>query len=341
MTNDTSTTQSPALDKRTQAFVRCCLGSKLVEIDDIKKVVASLMVESGDFSPERIADGMVGAGMLTRWQSDKLLSGHNRGFHLGSYKLLRPLGRGGMGVVYLGEHDVMKRLMALKIMPPEASEDPRRVDRFKQEARAAAQLDHQNIVRAYDFAEASGKLYIVMEYVDGIDLQKAVIRDGTMNVSAAMDILTQTATGLAHAHERGIVHRDVKPSNIILRTDGMVKISDMGLARIGWAGADGLDQKKRLMGTADYVAPEQAIDSTSVDARADIYSLGCTFYFLLTGVAPFEAETVSQRLAKHQTAPVPDVRESCPDCPAAIADLLKRMMAKRPEDRPNLSLIHI
>lgn len=328
----TTPASAPVLDDATRSFVKRALAASLVEIDDLKKVVVSLMAGHPVFTPKRLADGMVAAGVLTQWQATKLLSGKSKGFYLGSYRLLRPLGRGGMGVVYLGEHHVMKRLMALKILPPEATKDARRIKRFQDEAKACAQLDHPNIVRAYDFAEAGGKLYIVMEYVDGIDLHHAVIRDGKMSVGEALDALTQAASGLAHAHDRGIVHRDIKPSNLMLRTDGVVKVSDLGLARIGWA--DDVEENKRLMGTADFVAPEQAINSKSVDARADIYSLGCSFYFLLTGKAPFDGASVAQRLAKHQTSPVPDVRTLRPDCPAGVAELLMRMMAKRPEDRP-------
>ncbi|MEM9369458.1 MAG: serine/threonine-protein kinase, partial [Planctomycetota bacterium] len=257
----------------------------------------------------------------------------SKGFFLGSYKLLRPLGKGGMGVVYLGEHHVMKRQMALKVLPSDALKDERRIDRFKEEARASAQLDHPNIVRAYDFNEASSKLYIVMEYVDGTDLHQVVARDGVMEVGAALDAIMQAASGLAHAHQRGIVHRDIKPSNLMLRADGVVKVSDMGLARIGWSGSEE-SNSKRLTGTADFIAPEQALNSQSVDARADIYSLGCSWYFLLTGKPPFQGSNMQQKLAKHQTAPVPDVRELREDCPSNVAAVISRMMAKRPADRP-------
>ena len=136
-------------------------------------------------------------------------------------------------------------------------------------------------------------------------------------------------------HERGIIHRDIKPSNLLLRTDGVVKVSDLGLARIGWTGADDPSKNNRLLGTADFVAPEQAINSKTVDARADIYSLGCTLYYLLSGKSPFSGASMAQRLAKHQTEPTPDIRKHRPDCPAAVAELTMRMMSKRPEDRPN------
>jgi serine/threonine-protein kinase len=322
------------LDEATRSFVKRTLAANLVELSDIKKVVVSLLADNARFTPQRLAEGLVGAGLLTRWQAKKLLAGKSAGFYLGSYRLLRPLGKGGMGVVFLGEHHVMKRLMALKVLPAKALADERRIERFKEEARASGQLDHPHIVHAHDFAQTNDKFYIVMEYIDGIDVHQAIRRDGVMSYGDALDVISQAASGLAHAHERGIIHRDIKPSNLLLRTDGVVKISDMGLARVGWQGADDSSSKNRLMGTADFIAPEQAIDSKTVDARADIYSLGCTFFYLLTGRPPFVADSVQQRLAKHQTAPPPNVRSVRSDCPPSIADLIMRMMAKRPEDRP-------
>lgn len=320
------------LDDRTRSFVKRTLDAGLSELDDIKKVVAALIAADQRFTPESLAEGLVGAGLLTKWHAAKLLAGKSGGFYLGSYKLLRPLGKGGMGVVYLAEHHVMRRLMALKILPPEASADGRRIELFKSEARACAQLDHPNIVRAYDFAESGGKLYIVMEYVDGIDLQLAVQRDGVMAVEDTIDTLMQVTSGLAHAHERGIVHRDIKPSNLLVRTDGVVKLSDLGLARIG-VGEAGEPIRKKLMGTADFISPEQAINGKTVDFTADIYSLGCTVYYMLTGRPPFTG-TAAERLAKHQTIPVPDVRNCRADCPPSLVDLIERMTAKRPPDRP-------
>lgn len=323
----------PMLDDATRAFVRRALNAGLVELDELKKVVTSLMTESDHFTPDRLASGLTGAGVLTKWQASKLLSGRSKGFYLGSYRLLRPIGKGGMGVVYLGEHHVMKRMMALKILPPEATDNPKRLQRFKEEARACAQLDHPNIVQAYDCDAAGERFYIVMEYVDGIDLHHAVSRDGVMSPSEAIDLISQAASGLAHAHERGIIHRDIKPANLLLRTDGVLKVSDLGLARIGMSGV-GDTESNRYMGTADFMAPEQAINSQNVDARADIYSLGCTLYFLLTGRPPYSGDSVKQRLAKHQTAEIPDPRQHNANCPAVLFELMSRMMAKRPENRP-------
>gem|GEM_PF-1417531 len=333
-TNQNKTTGQPMLDEQTREFVRLALGAGLLDLADLKKVVVSLLSESEIIDRDRLAKGLIGAGLLTDWQAKKLLAGRGRGFFLGSYKLLRPLGKGGMGVVYLGGRRVMKRQMALKILSTESAQDARRIERFEAEAKAAAQLDHPNIVRAYDFAEDNGRSFIAMEYIEGVDLQFAVQRDGVMSISAALDAMKQAASGLAHAHGRGIVHRDIKPANLLLRGDGVLKISDMGLARIGWQGEAPNDAgRSRLLGTSEFLAPEQAMDSRSVDGRADIYSLGCTLYFLLTGEPPYPAATSSQRIAKHQTAAPPNIRESRSDCPPALAELAIRMMAKRPEDR--------
>ena len=193
----------PVLDDATRDFVRRAMHAGLVKLDDVKKVVVSLMTESVHFTPERLAAGLVGADLLTPWQSRKLLAGKARGFYLGNYRLLRPLGRGGMGVVFLAQHAVMNRLMALKILPPAASKEARRIERFKEEARASAKLDHTNIVQAYDFSEADGKLFIVMEYIEGIDLHRAIVRDGVMSPAASLDAIIQTTDALAHAHQRG------------------------------------------------------------------------------------------------------------------------------------------
>ena len=323
----------PVLDDSTRDFVRRAIHTGLVELADIKKVVVSLMTEDVVFTPERLSEGLVNADLLTPWQSRKLLAGKGKGFYLGNYRLLRPLGRGGMGVVFLAQHTVMNRLMALKILPSEASKDARRIERFKEEARASAKLEHPNIVQAYDYSESDGKLFIVMEYIEGIDLHRAVARDGVMSPAESLDAMIQTTDALVHAHQRGIVHRDIKPSNLLLRNDGVIKVSDMGLARIGYT-ANRSDSPNRLTGTADFIAPEQAIDSQTSDARADIYSLGCTWYFLLVGKPPYVGSNVAQRLAKHQTAPIPKVSDARSDCPSSVCTLIQRMMAKRPTERP-------
>lgn len=322
------------LSDETKKFVARALKSDLIELSEMKQVVGSLLAQKCDIDSKAIVKAAVGAGHLTRWQGKQLLAGHFDGFFLGNYKLLKPLGAGGMGVVYLAEHNIMQRRMALKILPVAAMQDKTRVARFQGEARAAAQLDHPNIVRAYDFSEAGGKAFIVMEFVDGMDLHHVVARDGVMSFRAAVEVLMQAADGLSHAHSRGIIHRDIKPSNLMLRQDGVLKISDMGLARIGYQ-SDGniTSEGGGVMGTSDFLAPEQALDSHGVDGRADIYALGCTLYYLLTKQPPYPSENLASRIAKHQTAPPADIRDLRPDCPAALAELAMRMMAKQPADR--------
>ena len=324
---------APSLSEDAKNLVRRTLAAGLADIDAIKPCVAAMMADTAAIDARSLADALVGGGVLTRWHAKKLLGGAAKGFYLGNYKLLRPLGRGGMGYVYLGEHHVMKRRMALKVLPPDSTTNADRVERFKAEAAAIAQLDHENIVRAYDFGQCDEKLYMVMEYVDGVDLGTAIARDGVLSPSDALHLMTQAVAGVRHAHDRGIVHRDLKPANLLLRGDGVLKVGDFGLARMGVQTIVAEDSG-RLIGTADYLAPEQAVASATVDARADVYALGCTLYYLLTGTPPLRGDSVRQTLARHRTAPPPDVRDLRPEVPAAVAELCRRMMAKRPDDRP-------
>ena len=245
-----------------------------------------------NFSLGRIANGMVNAGVITRWQRDMLLKGKKRGFFLGKYILRKPIGRGGMSVVYLGQHQRITRPVALKILPPEEAANKHMVVRFEREANIAAQLDHVNVARIFEYDDANQKHFIAMEYVDGLNVYEVIDRNGPLSITNAIDIAMQTTSGLMHIHDRGIIHRDVKPTNLLLRNDGVVKVIDMGLAKMGWPDLQGIEPN-RLMGTADYVSPEQIDNAINVDVRTDIYSLGCTLYFALTGLAPYPGKTVS------------------------------------------------
>lgn len=321
------------LDSDARLFVRRLLESKIADLKDVKKVCRLIVVDDDGFSLGRIAKGLVDSGVLTRWQRDMLLRGKKRGFFLGDYQLRRPIGRGAMSVVYQAEHRTIKRPVALKILPPDEADEAILVDRFKREANIAAQMDHTNVARVFAFEEIGNKYFMVMEYVDGLNLFEVVRRDGPLSVRQTLSLTLQIATGLAHIHERGVIHRDVKPTNLLRRDDGVMKIIDMGLAKMGWPEMQGLDPS-RLVGTAEYVSPEQIVDCRQADARSDLYSLGCTMYFLLTGKAPFVSSKVPKLLAMHQSDAVPDVRATKPDCPDAVADLLKRLLAKRKDDRP-------
>ncbi|MBA4065561.1 MAG: hypothetical protein C0501_17970 [Isosphaera sp.] len=270
------------------------------------------------------------------------------------YKVLSELGAGGMGVVYKAEHRIMGRVVALKVMAPHLTAKAGSADRFRKEVRAAARLGHPNIVTAHDADEAGGLHFLVMEYVDGVSLERLVAKRGPLPVTAACALARQAALGLGHAHARGMVHRDIKPQNLMVTRRGHLKVMDFGLARFvrdgveaeagppgrlpfgaGKPVADPLTNPNLLMGTPDYLSPEQARNSAAVDARSDLYSLGCTLYFLLTGAAPFaRASSLIDKLLAHTEEPPPPVREVRPDVPEGLAALLWRLLAKNPDDRP-------
>ena len=272
--------------------------------------------------------------LITPWQNERLLEGRHKGFFLGKYKLLGHIGTGGMSTVYLAEHTLMRRRVAIKVLPQARVNDSSYLGRFYVESQATASLDHPNIVRAFDVDNEGKNHYMVMEYVEGDDLQRIVEREGFMPFNRAADYVRQAADGLGHAHERKLIHRDVKPANLLLDSTGVIKVLDMGLARIT-TNTHSLTQEhnENVLGTTDYLAPEQALDSHNVDARADLYSLGCTLYFLLTAHAPFPDGTLAQRLMKHQSEEPQPIIEVRPDAPPELIKICRKMMAKKPEDR--------
>lgn len=238
--------------------------------------------------------------------------------------------------MFLGEHVVIKRRVAIKVLPPQRTKDASFLQRFLREARATARLNHPNIVRAYDIDQQRGTHYMVMEFVAGRDLKTVVHQDGPLSLPLAANYIAQAACGLQHAHSCGLVHRDIKPANLVVNERGVVKILDLGLARLDHdeeTASLTLEHRENVMGTADYLAPEQARNCHEVDHRADIYSLGCTFYFLLTGHPPFTEGTLAQRMLKHQTERPRDVRADRPDCPHALAEVCMKMLAKEPDER--------
>jgi serine/threonine protein kinase len=283
----------------------------------------------------RLADLLVEEGLVTRWQADKLLSGRHKGFRLGKYKLLGEIGKGGMSRVYLAEHELMKRRVAIKVLPQNRVNDSSYLERFRLEARAVAKLDDPNIVRAYDIDNEQNIHYIVMEYVDGQDLHQMVMGQGPLDYDTAADYIAQVANGLQHAHEMGLVHRDIKPANCLVDRHSVVKLLDLGLAKLIEDDQASLTManEENVLGTADYLAPEQALNSHEADSRSDIYSLGCTLYFLLTGGPPFPEGSISERLLKHQTAKPESIFKSRPDAPPSLVDICETMMSKKPDDR--------
>jgi serine/threonine protein kinase len=244
-------------------------------------------------------------------------------------------------MVFKARHRILGRVDALKILPPSFARNRGAVMRFRREFEAAGRLRHVNVVGAFEADEDRGVHFLVMDYVQGITLDCVVGEQGPLPVDEAVDYLIQSAQGLEAVHEQGIVHRDIKPGNLMLDRLGTVRVLDLGLARIVNPGnafhasvAGRLTQTGMYLGTIDYMAPEQAEDSHSVDHRTDIYSLGCTFYFLLTGREPFPETTILGRLVAHREHPAPSLRAIRPDVPPALEAAYQKMMAKRPEHRP-------
>ncbi|MDB5342738.1 MAG: stkP 3 [Schlesneria sp.] len=254
---------------------------------------------------------------------------------LGNYVLLEKIGQGGMGTVYKAEHRRMKRLVAIKMLPLNLMQNSDAAARFQREVEAAAKLRHANIIAADDAGEANGIRFLVMEYVDGIDLSALVKKSGPLTVTQAISSILQVARGLEFAHSEGVVHRDIKPANMLLDKKGTVKILDLGLARIEGNTADqaALTGAGTVLGTVDYMAPEQALDAKHADARADIYSLGCSLYYLLTGSPVYDGDTLTARLLAHQNQPIPSLRDRRADVPRQLNAVFQKMVAKKVTDR--------
>ena len=286
--------------------------------------------------PREATDALVADGILTTFQSEQFLLGKWRGFTVGKYKLLERVGIGGMGQVFLCEHMFMKRRVAVKVLPPAKAEQPAALGRFYREARAAGALEHPNIVRTHDIDQDGNLHFIVMEYVDGSNLLDIVKKFGAMDVRRATHYIRQVADGLDFAFKSGIIHRDIKPGNVLVDRSGTAKLLDMGLARFYHDQTDMLTVKyddKIVLGTADYVAPEQVANSHAVDVRADIYALGASFYFLLAGHPPFPTGTVSQKLLWHRTKDPTPIRQLRPEVPEGLAAIIAKMMQKDPNNR--------
>ncbi len=330
-----------ALKLTVESFLQVVRQSGLIEKDQLQKLLLEYKARGVDVTKaQSIADALVGGEVITRWQAEKLLAGKHKGFSLGKYKLLDLLGKGGMSSVYLAEHVLMKRRCAIKVLPSKRVNDSSYLARFHREAQAVASVDHPNIVRAYDVDSAQDRdseiHFLVMEYVNGQSLQELIIRNGPADYADAVEYIRQAAEGLEHAHRAGLVHRDIKPANLLIDTNGTIKLLDMGLARFFDDQAENpltVAHDEKVLGTADYLAPEQALDSHSVDTRADIYSLGCSLHFLLTGNPPFTEGTLTQRLMWHQTKPFPPLTDSRIDCPSSLSVILSKMVEKKPEDR--------
>lgn len=315
----------------SESFLELLEKSKLLSAEKLA-AVRSIAQEIDSKDPRALAKTLVLQDILTRWQAAHLLAGRSS-FYIGKYKLIDQIGRGGMGGVFLVEHTMMNRTAALKVISRQLGKDPAALERFLTEARAIAALDHTNIAHAYDVDKEGERYYLVMEYIEGHDLQRMVEDEGPLDCEQAVDFIRQAAEGLAHAHGRNMIHCDIKPANLLVNRQGVVKILDMGMARLVGRGQNGSDSNERLQGTVDYMAPEQAMDSPNLDHRVDIYSLGCTLYFVLTGKAPFPEGSIHERLLKHQTQEPRAIGELRPEVPNDLVEICRKMMAKEPADR--------
>lgn len=306
--------------------------SKLIEP---ARLDAYLAVHPGPYdTPGALGTRLQADGLLTAFQCEQLLRGKHRRFFLGRYKVLDRIGLGGMGEVMLAEHTGMRRRVAVKVLPTDRAANPYSRERFFREARAAGQLDHPNLVRAFDVDQEGETIFLVMELVDGVTLHDLVRRSGPLAPTRAAYYLWQAAQGLAYLAHRGLIHRDIKPANLLVDRAGVVKILDLGLVR-SETETDELTRGEgvKILGTADYLAPEQAINCSHVDIRADIYGLGATAYYLLTGNPPFQEDTVARKLLAHQMTPVKPAHEVRTEVPVLLSAVVTKMLAKKPEDR--------
>ena len=320
-----------------ETLIQRIRASGLVAPADCDAVLAELTATTGSLPPIRVfLDRLVADKYLTPFQADRLAIGKYKGFRLGSYVILDRLGTGGMGQVFLAEHSTLRRRAAVKVLSIPVAEDDIARERFHREARAAAALDHPNIVRVFDLSQEGQLLYLVMEFIEGVNLQKLVSHTGPLSVEAAVSYAHQTALGLQHAHEKGLIHRDVKPGNILVDRHGVARVLDLGLVR----STEGEDSQltlrfggKGVLGTVDYLAPEQAVDSSAVDARADVYSLGATLYYLLAGHTLFPEGRAAQKLLWQQSKEPTRLSELRSDLPAELVRVVHQALAKKPAER--------
>ncbi len=333
------------IDRRT--FLANVRQSGLLSAEDFARAEQEL---PNNPRGRAVARALVEKGLLTKFQAERLLVGRTAGFLLGQYRILDQIGRGGMGRVFKAEHRTMGRVVALKVLTPDLLRTDRAQELFLREVRAAAQLVHPNIVTAYDANEIDGRYFLVLEFVDGPNLEQLVRQQGPLPVGRACDYVRQIAHGLQCAHVLGMVHRDIKPANILVQRRGLngddiglVKISDFGLARLHNPNAADdlpnshpgtiLTKDNTVMGTPDYLSPEQARNLHKTDIRSDLYSVGCTFYFLLTGQVLFPGGATLDKLIRHGTEKAPPVRDARPEVPEEVAAILAKLLAKHPSER--------
>ncbi len=322
---------------RLAQFVSDLIKSGLVAPSAIDPEAREIADPESNDAARVLADRLVAAGHLTSYQSRKLLSGVTKGFIIGGYRILEPIGKGGSSKVYLAETIEDRRRVAIKVLPPQSGVDRSRlVDTFRREIAFSSRIKHGNVAAAIELGAASNILYIIMEYIPGSSLYDLVkIQPARpLSVADAAPIFQKIVDGVIAIHEAGIIHRDIKPSNIMITPEGDVRVLDLGLAiSIEETGTTRSNDPDGLIGTADYVSPEQADNPRAVDARSDLYSLGCTFYFAISGRAPFDGGDALNKIYKHHLDLPEPLERLVGGVPAGLAALIAKLMAKRPADR--------
>ncbi len=317
-----------------EQFVKHLEDSGILDSDTLRDFIPP---KSTPKNAEDLARELVRQKKLTKFQAEAVINGKGKSLVLDNYLVLEKIGQGGMGQVFKAEHRRMHRIVAVKVLPTSMTKNAATVARFQREVRAAASISHPNIVAAFDAGQAGKVHFLVMEYVEGSDLSALVKKNGPFPVQQAVDFILQAATGLEAAHKSGIVHRDIKPANLLVDKQGTVKVLDMGLARLSGDREAGqqadLTNTGTVMGTVDYMSPEQAMDTKTADARADIYSLGCSLFYLLTGQAMYRGDTLMKKLMAHREEPIPSLRAIRPEVPEQVEAVYRKMVAKNVEDR--------
>ncbi len=325
----------PPIDS-TDEFLKAIEETGFLGLEQLNALKGWIQIQKPD--SQAIAREINKRGWMTAFQIREIFRGRARSLTIGPYRILDLVGEGGMGRVFRALHTRLGREVALKVIRREKLANPLTVRRFRQEIQAVAHMSHPNVVLAFDADEAGGDHYLAMEFVDGIDLTKLVRERGPMAIPVACDYVRQAALGLHHAYERGLVHRDVKPSNIMVSKTGQVKVLDLGLAMLNEAPrgeeATRVTQEGFVIGTPDFLAPEQAQNPLNVDTRADVYALGATLFYLLTGKVPYEGSNPTEKLMKHVSDPPPKLLKYLPTAPPQLEQLIEWMMAKDPKARP-------
>jgi serine/threonine protein kinase len=333
---DKPVSSSEVVQPTVERFLKTVLRSGLLDREQLQASLRGMPAEGRD-DPDAVADHLVKTGKLSRFQARKLLKGTAVGLLLGPFQILAPIGKGGMGTVYLARDSRSDQLLALKVLPPrKAREEERMLVRFRREMEMCQRVAHPHIAWTLDVGVCQGVYYIAMEYIPGKSLYRLVAEDGPLPVPRAARLFAEVSSALEHAHAQGLIHRDLKPSNILVTPNDHAKLLDMGLALVQGetaAAREVIGGHGYIVGTMDYIAPEQAADAARVDPRSDIYALGCTLYYAVTGRPPFSGGSTVEKLQRHRDeTPIP-VNEINPAVTPGFGRLVARMMAKKPDER--------